>query len=124
MDKKMELAGKKILVVEDNETNAQLLEAFLEEWGCENFRAVNGLEAITMAQSNVFDAIFMDIHMPGMTGIAAVRKIREFSKVPIIAITASMLTSDLRAAMGAGVNDYVLKPVKSAHLFDVLKKNL
>jgi CheY-like chemotaxis protein len=116
------LLGKKILIAEDNDANILLMTSLMEIWGIECGVAVDGDEAVSMARAIAYDAVLMDIHMPKQNGINAVRKIREFSKVPVIAITASMSTVDLRGAMGAGVNDYIIKPVKSAHLFELLKK--
>jgi CheY-like chemotaxis protein len=119
-----QLPGKKILVADDTEINVTLLTTLLKIWGCESAVAVDGEQAVTMAKATSYDAILMDIHMPKQDGIQAIRKIREFSKVPIIAVTASMSTVDLRGAMGAGVNDYILKPVKQEHLLELLKKHL
>jgi CheY-like chemotaxis protein len=118
------LLGKKILIADDMEINVTLMTTLLKNWGCESAVAVDGDQAVTMARATSYDAVLMDIHMPKQNGIQAIRKIREFSKVPIIAVTSSMSTADLRGAMGAGVNDYILKPVKRDHLLELLKKYL
>jgi two-component system, sensor histidine kinase len=121
---KQELPGKKILIADDTEVNVVLLTSLLKTWGCESAVAVDGDQAVSMATATPYDVILMDIHMPKLNGVQAIRKIRGFSKVPIIAITGSMSTADLRAAMSAGVNDYILKPVKRDHLLELLKKYL
>lgn len=123
-EKKLPLIGKKILVVDDNEVNAMVFCCFLDEWGCETSVAVNGVEAIALAEGNRFDMILMDIHMPVLGGREATDKIRKFSKVPIIALTASTLEADIVDAMKAGASDYLLKPVTSADLFKVVSKYL
>ena len=115
---------KRILIAEDNEINAMVFSSFLDEWGCESTLAVNGAEAVSLVHDKAFDAILMDIHMPILNGNLATKKIREFSNVPIIALTASTQESDIREATDAGANDYLLKPVSSSHLFQVLSKYL
>lgn len=118
-------AKKRILLAEDNEINAMVFDSFLEEWGCVNTLVVNGAQAVTSAQESIFDAVLMDIHMPVLDGILATKKIREFnSKLPIIALTASTREIDIQEVMAAGANDYLLKPVSSAHIFQVLSKYL
>lgn len=115
---------KNVLIAEDNEINAMVFSSFLDEWGCKNVVAINGADAVAQAHDKIFDAILMDIHMPILNGNQATQKIREFSSVPIIALTASTQESDIKDAMEAGANDYLLKPISSTHLFHVLSKYL
>lgn len=119
--------NKKILLVEDNEINALVFLSFLEEWGCETTTAVNGVEAVSQVHSSLFpfDAILMDIHMPVLNGIEAIKKIRDFnSTIPIIALTASTRDEDFREATEAGANDFLLKPVSSTQLYQALSRYL
>ncbi len=119
--------NKRLLLAEDNEINALVFLSFLEEWGLDSVVAVNGEEAIASVHNSLFavDVILMDIHMPVLNGIQAIRKIREFNlTVPIIALTASTGDNDIRQAMEAGANDYLLKPVSSTSLFQTLSKYL
>jgi len=116
---------KRVLVAEDTEINALLFTGFLEEWGCEVTIAVNGSEAVTKAQETFYDAILMDIYMPIVNGIKATSKIRKFNtSIPIIVLTASTEELDVREAIKAGANDYLLKPISSNNLLKVLSKYL
>lgn len=122
---KLPFEKKRILVAEDNEINAIVFSNFLEEWGCEVTIAVNGAEAVSRAHDATYEVILMDIHMPILNGNKAIVKIREFNAtIPIIALTASTVEDDIGDAMNAGANDYLLKPISSAHLFQVLSKYL
>ena len=115
----------KVLVAEDNEINALVFISFLEEWGIAATLASDGLEAVQQLQEKSFDLVLMDIYMPIMDGIQAAKQIREFNTtVPIIALSASTLEQDRNSAYDAGINDFLLKPVSSADLFSVMKKNL
>jgi CheY-like chemotaxis protein len=114
--------GTKILLAEDNEINAMVFSTFLEEWGCDTTLAVNGAEAVSLAHEKPFDLILMDIYMPILNGTLATKKIREFSEIPIIALTASTQESDTREAIEAGANNFLLKPVSSTQLFQTLSK--
>jgi CheY-like chemotaxis protein len=116
---------KRVLIVEDNEVNALVFSSFLEDWGIEVELAYNGEEGVELAWSNEYNAIIMDIYMPGLNGIEATRKIREFNdKVPIIALSASTLPSDMKSAFDAGVNEYLSKPIASDKLLATLTKLL
>jgi CheY-like chemotaxis protein len=122
---KLPFERKRVLVAEDNEINAMVFCSFLEEWGIQTFTAINGAEAVSQAHDSGFDAILMDIHMPVLNGNDATRRIREFNAtIPVIALTASTSEDDLRDALAAGANDYLLKPVSSTHLFQLLSRYL
>ena len=117
--------NKKILVVEDNEINAMVCSSLLEEWNCESTIAVNGEEAILLAQQKLYDAILMDINLPVLNGIQATKMIRKFdTKVPIIALTASSDEGEVMDAINAGANDYLVKPLNSYNTQQVLAKYL
>lgn len=124
-DKKLPFEDKKILIAEDNEINAMVFSSFLDEWGCHSIVVGNGHEAIRYMENSAADLILMDIYMPKLNGIDATREIRKFNpNIPIIALTASTLESDLVNARSAGINDLLLKPVSSTSLFQVLSKYL
>ena len=110
--------------MEDNEINALIFSSFLEEWGCETTVIQNGAEAISQMHEARYDIILMDIHMPILNGNLATKKIREFSEVPIIALTDSVEEKDMQDAIEAGANDFLVKPVSSRQLFHVLEKYL
>ena len=122
---KYPLHSKKVLLVEDNNINAEVFTSFLEEWGCHCTVAVNGAQAVLQVHDEHYDGVLMDIHMPVLNGNLATSKIREFNPtIPIIALTASTREEDIREALRAGVNDYLLKPVSSVSLFNLLVKYL
>jgi CheY-like chemotaxis protein len=122
---KARFADKKILIAEDNEINAMVFSSFLEEWGCDVTVVINGAEAIAILQDASFDAVLMDIYMPVLNGNKATAKIREFnSTIPIISLTASTDDDEFRLSKEAGCNDFLLKPVSSTHLYQVLSKYL
>lgn len=119
------------LVVEDNQVNQKVLRGILKKLGCEVATADNGKQAIETMRDQSFDVIFMDCQMPVMDGFEATKRIRQSntsnSTVPIIAVTANVLSSDRERCLKAGMNDYIKKPVKLAQikdaLFLVLRKN-
>ncbi len=106
------LAGRRILVAEDNPINQQLALEFLQRRGAEVHIAENGREAVTRATAQEFDAILMDIHMPELDGLEASSILRRQSlDVPIIAVSADALADSKAAAVDAGCNAYVTKPI-------------
>lgn len=117
--------NRKILIAEDNTINAMVFSSFVEEWGCSAEVVPDGEAAVQSAHDHPADLILMDIHMPHLDGITAIEQIRRFNAhIPIIALTASTLDDDLRAALRAGANDNLLKPVSSSVLFSLLSRYL
>ncbi len=121
--------GVHILVAEDNRINQQLIKRLLEKRGHRVDMADNGSEAVELFRkysesgSNPYRVIFMDIQMPVMDGIKATREIREIDQsIPIIALTAHAMKGDKLKFLGAGMNDYISKPIKKAFLFETLDK--
>lgn len=117
-------SGIKLLMVEDNHVNQQVNIALLEPTGITYTIAHNGLEAVEIITSGqVFDVILMDTRMPVMDGLEATRQIRLLaagSQVPIIALTANALESDITDCIMAGMNDHVSKPIHAEVLFQCL----
>lgn len=104
-----------ILFAEDNEANFEAIASYLEAVGCQVIPAVNGLEALRLAQSEKPDLILMDIQMPRMDGLEAIQRIRDmpnFSEIPIIALTALAMEGDFERCLEAGASDYISKPVR------------
>ncbi|MGD8829446.1 MAG: ATP-binding protein [Pseudomonadales bacterium] len=111
------LAGRRILVAEDNPINQQLALEFLQHRGAEVDIAQNGREAVTKATASDYDVILMDIHMPELDGLEAAKILRRQSlEVPIIAVSADALSESKDAAMAAGCDAYITKPIE----FDTL----
>lgn len=106
---------RKILVVEDNELNRDMLTRRLARKGFEPVVAVDGQQGVAMAQSEHPDLILMDMSLPIIDGWEATRRIKalpETRKIPIIALTAHAMTGDRERALQAGCDDYDTKPVE------------
>ncbi len=108
--------GLRILVAEDNEINRRALESLLRRDGHFPRFAANGAEAVELARAERFDAILMDVQMPGVSGLEATRRIREIEAaekrdpVPVIGLTAHAFPEDVQRCRAAGMNDYLAKP--------------
>ena len=104
----------KILVVEDNELNIDMLERRLKKRGYEVVVAVNGADACEQAQSELPDLILMDMHLPVIDGWEATRLIKADAKtsaIPVIALTADAMSGDREKALEAGCDEYETKPL-------------
>lgn len=121
-------AGKRILLAEDNELNAEIAEAVLSEMGFEVERVADGqecLDQILKVDSDYYDIIIMDIQMPRMNGYEATKAIRALSdkaksQIKILAMTANAFEEDKREAMSAGMNGHIAKPINIPELTKVL----
>ena len=117
-DADVDLVGRKVLVVEDNDINAEIASMILSEYGIESERAENGkvaLDLISERGEGYFDAVLMDIQMPVMDGYEATRAIRVLggdycSTLPIIAMSANAYDQDVRDCLAAGMNAHIAKP--------------
>jgi CheY-like chemotaxis protein len=119
------LNQKKVLVVEDNLVNQQVLMIMLRHLGF-NAEVVNdGLEAVEALQSKYYDLILMDWKMPRMDGLEATQRIRALSfetKPIIIAVTANAMSGDIKTCLDAGMDDYLSKPIRREKLAITLEK--
>ena len=126
------LCGVKLLLTEDNDLNAELATALLQEEGCTVDRAKDGEDSVDMlekAANGTYQLILMDIQMPVMNGYDAARKIRglddpQKANIPIIAMTANAFTEDRQVALDAGMNDHIAKPINMNVLVPTLRKYL
>jgi len=117
--------GLHILIVEDNKINQVITKKMLTKKEITCDIANNGNEAIDLAKTNTYDAILMDIHMPGISGEEATRQIRKFNQdVPIIALTAISLDDSLDSFFAAGCNDVVTKPFKPEVFYQKIGENV
>ncbi len=121
------VAGKRLLVVEDNTVNQKVITRMLERLGFEFDVASNGFEALEAVVQREYSVILMDCQMPEMDGYAATRRIREDERstgahVPIVAMTAHCLQGDLERCLEAGMDDYLPKPVSAAPLVASLRR--
>ena len=116
-------AGTRILVVEDNLTNQQVVREFLNLSGIAVDIANNGKEALQILEHGVFDAVLMDVHMPEMDGFEATVRIRSqarFSELPVIALTAGITEEEQDRYRRSGMNGFVAKPIKPEQLMSTL----
>jgi len=120
-------AGRRILLVDDEIINREVVLELLAEIGLEIRVAENGEEAVAEARSAAFDLILMDMQMPRMDGLEATRQIRQLpfgATVPIIAMTANAFADDRMRCFEAGMNDFIAKPMKPDDLFAIILKHL
>jgi PAS domain S-box-containing protein len=120
------IAGARILLVEDNELNQQVAREILDLAGFETDIADNGataLEKVRNIAGRPYDIILMDERMPVMDGLEATRRLRaEGCAIPIVALTASIMSGERERCLNAGMNGYVTKPIEPAHLWNALCK--
>lgn len=120
-------SGIKILLAEDNEANIKMIVDYLEAMGYCIFVAHDGQEAIDLIQTLQPDVVLMDIQMPRMDGLEAMRKIRqipEFSNIPIIALTALAMPGDEARCLDSGATDYLSKPLRLKNLHTKIQSYL
>ncbi|MBF0243143.1 MAG: response regulator [Desulfamplus sp.] len=118
---------KKILVVEDNETNMIVAKSLLSKLGYNADGAFNGKDGVDKIKATHYDVVFMDCQMPVMDGFTATRMVREFekdrgSRLPIVAMTANAMKGDKERCIEAGMDDFISKPVDPEQLALILKK--
>jgi signal transduction histidine kinase/DNA-binding response OmpR family regulator len=119
----VDLAGRKILVVDDGETNRKLIQLILKRAGAEIVTAENGLEGVHLAQSENPEMILMDMQMPVMDGYSATRQLRTLGNdSPIIALTAHAMKGDEERCLDAGVSDYLTKPVDATNVLAMVSQ--
>ncbi len=118
----------RLLLVEDNSTNRVVAKAILKKLGYNADIAVNGEDAVKKLKETPYDLVFMDLQMPVMGGLEATRIIRNNKsdvldyKIPVVAMTANVMTGDREMCIEAGMNDYIAKPVVKEKVREVLEK--
>jgi len=117
------LSGARILLVEDNEINREVVVGLLEDAGVRIDQAENGERAVQMVERSDYDLVLMDMQMPVLDGVAATKAIRadpRFTLLPIIAMTANVMAGDREKCLQAGMNEHIPKPIDPDQLFDAL----
>ena len=121
------LAGRSILLVEDNPINQEVVHDLLELVGARVSIASDGEQGIRRLEEQPFDLVLMDVHMPVMDGFAAaaaIRKNARFATLPIVALTANALGGDRERCLAAGMDDYIAKPIDPNQMFPTLLRHL
>jgi len=123
----LNIRGHKVLLVEDNDINAEIAMMMLKQSGIEVDRAENGQSGLERVKENHYAAVLMDIQMPIMNGYETSRAIRQidgeyFKKLPIIAISANAYDDDVKQCLEAGMNDHIAKPFNPDDLMKLLHK--
>ncbi|WP_024857003.1 amino acid permease [Ruminococcus albus] len=124
------LSGRRVLIAEDIEQNAEILADILELEGIESEHAKNGREAVEMfsgCDEGHFDAILMDVRMPEMDGLTATKRIRALERpdagtIPIIAMTANVFEEDAERSLEAGMDAHLFKPIEPEKMFDTMAR--
>ena len=122
-----ELAVSSILIVDDNEQNAELFQAYLEVLNCETRIARDGVEAIEMVEAELPDIILLDVMMPRMSGFEVCRRLKSDSKtrdIPIVMVTALNEIGDMERGVDCGADDFLSKPVNKLELVTRVKSLL
>ena len=126
-----QLAGARVLLVEDNDINREFAVELLRSEGMEVDQAINGAQAVEQVQRQEYDVVLMDIQMPVMDGLEAARRIRaladapggtRFATLPIVAMTALAMAHDAEQSRAAGMNDHVTKPIAPDRLMSALMR--
>ncbi len=124
-EKLLTISGAQILLVEDDEVNQEVTVELLTDAGLRVDTANNGLIALEMIRQTRYELVLMDIQMPVMDGLSAtveIRKNPEWSKLPIVAMTANAMQQDRAACLATGMDDHIAKPIEPAQLWAALLK--
>jgi signal transduction histidine kinase len=125
LERRGELAGARILLVEDNEVNQIVACTILRKGGLHVDLAEDGEQALKLLATETYDAVLMDSHMPVLDGLDTTRALRRMprhAELPVIAMTASVLAADRQRCRAAGMNDFIAKPIDLPAMWDVLLK--
>jgi CheY-like chemotaxis protein len=120
------MAGERILVVEDNELNMKLLRDVLVVKGYRAIEATTGEEAIALATEHAPDLVLMDIQLPDLDGVAALRRLRTDERtaaIPVLAVTAQAMQGDRERFLAEGFDGYVTKPVNVRELLGIVRQH-
>ena len=116
-----------ILIVEDNDKNMKLARDILQARGYATLEAITGEDGVRLAREHRPALVLMDIQLPGINGIEALRQLRAdpaTASIPVIAVTASVMASDRREITEAGFDDYVAKPISLKLFLDAVRRAL
>jgi two-component system cell cycle response regulator DivK len=120
------MPGEQVLVVEDNERNMKLFRDVLQATGYRTLEATCGEEALVLAAEHLPDLVLMDIQLPDIDGVEALRRLRtdeRTARLPVLALTAQAMQGDRERFLEAGFDGYVSKPVNVVELIEIVKKH-
>lgn len=125
----MSLAGRTVLVADDNQDIRDLITIILEDSSISVLSAEDGVNALTQASSHKPDLILLDVMMPGLSGIQTLERIRnhedsEVQKIPVVMITAKSQSEDIDKALLAGADSYIIKPFQTGLLIEKISSIL
>jgi signal transduction histidine kinase/AmiR/NasT family two-component response regulator len=121
------LHGRRVLVVDDHPVNRRVIRLFLEPFECELIEAENGQQALEALDREPIDLVLMDVNMPVMDGLEATRRLRRdarFTRLPVIALTADVMSSQIKTCLEAGCDAHVAKPIDLRNLLSVMDRCL
>ena len=122
------LRGARVLLTDDNAVNRQVVRMFIQPQGAIITEAANGLEALQALAREPFDLVLLDVHMPVMDGVEAIRRIRasaeDWRNLPVIALTADAMAGDRERLISLGMSGYVSKPIDQAELLSTISRAL
>ena len=117
----------KVLIVEDNENNMELISFIIEANGAETIQAINGLSGVEMALNEKPDYVILDIQLPDIDGLEVLKRIRaseEGKDIPVIAMTSYAMAGDKERMINAGCNGYIEKPIDPERVINQIEKIL
>lgn len=121
------LQGRRVLVVDDHPVNRRVIRLFLEPFECDLIEAENGQQALDALEAAPVDIVLMDVNMPVMDGLEATRRLRRdprFSRLPVIALTADVMSSQIKTCLEAGCDAHVAKPIDLRNLLSAMDRCL
>jgi two-component system, cell cycle response regulator DivK len=121
-----EMANRQVLVVEDNEKNMKLFRDVLRATGYTTLGATTGEDAVELAQSHEPALVLMDVQLPGIDGLEALRRLRQdelTASIPVLAVTAQAMSGDRERFLEAGFDGYLSKPIDVAELIQVVQEH-
>ena len=119
--------GRRVLVVDDHPVNRRVIRLFLEPFECELIEAENGQQALDALDREPVDLVLMDVNMPVMDGLEATRRLRtdtRFLRLPVIALTADVMSAQIKTCLEAGCDAHVAKPIDLRNLLSVMDRAL
>jgi two-component system, cell cycle response regulator DivK len=120
------MVSSKVLVVEDNEKNMKLVRDVLRATGYTTLAATTGEDAVELAQSHELALVLMDVQLPGIDGLEALRRLRQdelTASIPVLAVTAQAMSGDRERFLEAGFDGYLSKPIDVAELIQVVQEH-